>query len=262
MVSSKAIYFKIFFSHLCERWTTSVFMAFSAMAMAIGRQQKRSSSSWIHYWIYAFLVLNITQYWLHFTSLPRQNSKSKYRWKTASQWESNASKFNWMRFSWYLRELVMGIIMVVVDFVPQENQISATNYPVPDTLEDPNPCIIMCTSGLIILWEWPKLNGFVTVYCTVLQEKSSDIPKQIPLPAIIIIYKPGKNSSLILGMLCDFNYSHQVSHVQFLQTTSHILAFSFLSAWWFGSVLWKSDLINWQFQGQYVILVSYSILFC
>ena len=70
----------------------------------------------------------------------------------------------------------MGLIMVVVDLVPRENPISATNYPVLDTLEDPNPCIIMCISSLIIFWELQKLNGFVTVYCTVFQDKSSTIP--------------------------------------------------------------------------------------
>ena len=71
----------------------------------------------------------------------------------------------------------MGLIMVVVDFVPRANPISATNYPVLDTLEDTNPCIIMCISGLLIFWELPKLNGFVTVYCTVFQDKSSTISK-------------------------------------------------------------------------------------
>ena len=66
----------------------------------------------------------------------------------------------------------MGLIVVVVDFVPRENPISATNYPVLDTLENPNPRIVMCISGLIILWELPKLNGFVTVYCIAFQDKS------------------------------------------------------------------------------------------
>ena len=80
----------------------------------------------------------------------------------------------------------MGLIMVVVDFVPRANPISATNYPVLDTLEDTNPCIIMCISGLIIFWELPKLNGFVTVYCTVFQDKSSTIPIHITKKILLL----------------------------------------------------------------------------